>query len=181
MTILPRQEVLPLQIETVNDGIWTLYDQNPKHFTMIVFYRGLHCPVCKSYLRDLKVSLDALNAQGVEVIAISSDSKERAEKSVKDWDLEGLVVGYDFPTEKARDWGLFVSEQLESSKGNDVPEPKEFVEPGLFLIDSDLRLYASSIQTMPFARPPINDLVEAFKIIEEKNYPARGDSVAALI
>jgi len=181
MTIFPKQEVSPLQVETVNDGIWNLFDQNPKRFTMIVFYRGLHCPVCKSYLRDLKVSLEALNAQGVEVIAISSDSKDRAERAVKDWELEGLVVGYDFPVEKASEWGLFVSEQWEASKNNDVPEPEEFVEPGLFLIDSNFKLYASSIQTMPFARPPINDIVEAFKIIKEKNYPARGGSVAAVL
>ncbi len=178
MSLLPEQSVPSLQIETVHDGIWNLQERSPDLFTMIVFYRGLHCPVCSEYLSHLRGSLDAFQAEGVEVIAISCDSKERAEKAVKDWDLEGLIVGCEFPAHKANEWGLFVSDHIDN-KDADVEEPEQFVEPGLFLIRPDGKLYASSVQTMPFARPQFDDMLKAIQFVRKKDYPARGQAIAA--
>jgi hypothetical protein len=47
-------------------------------------------------------------------------------------------------------------------------------EPGLFLIRPDGTLYCSSVQTMPFARPHVGDVLQAIAFITEKNYPPRG-------
>jgi peroxiredoxin len=63
-------------------------------FTMIVFYRGLHCPVCKQYLRDLDRRVEAFQDRGVEVIAVSGDSRERAERAREEWGLERVRIGY---------------------------------------------------------------------------------------
>ena len=41
----PRQPVPALDVDTLN-GSWSLAAQNPENFTMAVFYRGLHCPIC---------------------------------------------------------------------------------------------------------------------------------------
>ena len=46
----PREAVPALEVETLN-GSWSLADQNPENFTMVVFYRGLHCPICSKYGR----------------------------------------------------------------------------------------------------------------------------------
>ena len=178
MSILPQQSVPPLQIETVHDGIWDLQAQSPDQFTMLVFYRGLHCPICKDYLSTLKKSLDALKEQGVEAIAISSDSKERAKKAAEEWKLKGLKIGFEFPLHKANEWGLFVSGELAPSKSKEISEPPQFLEPGLFLVDAGGKLYASSVQSMPFARPPIDGIVKAVTFIREKAYPARGQAIA---
>ena len=51
--IKPTQEVPELKLPLINDTKWSLYDQDSKAFTMLVFYRGLHCPVCKNYLEAL--------------------------------------------------------------------------------------------------------------------------------
>ena len=40
---------LPLTI----DARFKLSDQSPEQFTMLVFYRGKHCPVCKNYLTEI--------------------------------------------------------------------------------------------------------------------------------
>lgn len=42
MKVLPRTLVPELVVETVGGGLWSLAEQQPKHFTMLVFYRGHH-------------------------------------------------------------------------------------------------------------------------------------------
>ena len=54
--VLPRKEVPRLRVETTSGMQWDIRDQKPENFTMVIFYRGLHCPVCKSYLEELNKS-----------------------------------------------------------------------------------------------------------------------------
>lgn len=42
MKILPRTKVPSLVVETVGGGTWDLASQDPRHFTLLVFYRGHH-------------------------------------------------------------------------------------------------------------------------------------------
>ena len=71
-TLIPRQPVPDLELDTIDEGVWRLLDQNPEHFTLIVFYRGWHCPICAPYLRDLDRKLPEFTERGINVIAISS-------------------------------------------------------------------------------------------------------------
>lgn len=59
---------------------------------MIVFYRGLHCPVCKKYLENLKSKLEDLSDRGVNVIAVSMDTEERAKRTGREWDITDLTI-----------------------------------------------------------------------------------------
>ena len=77
--LYPRQPVPELSVPTVGGGTWTLSEQSPENFTMIVFYRGYHCPICSKYLGDLNKKLGRFADLGVEAIAISDDGLERAE------------------------------------------------------------------------------------------------------
>lgn len=91
------------------------------------------------------------------------------------WGLETLTVGYDLPLDDARAWGLFISSgRGKTSTG--VEEPALFSEPGLFLVRPDGTLYASSVNTMPFARPNFGELLQSLTFIIEKDYPARGEA-----
>ena len=176
MQIMPTQKTPPLQVETVNNGIWTLKDRSPENFTLIVFYRGLHCPVCKKYLSELNEKYDEFVNAGVEAIAVSADSKERATQAVKEWGLDKLPVAFSFDLKNAADWGLFVSAHED---GSDIDEPAHFNEPAVFIVNPDETLYASSVQNMPFARPPISQLIDAVTFVKEHNYPPRGKSMVA--
>lgn len=40
--LIPQQRVPELSVSTVGGGTWTLSDQDPEHFTLVVFYRGHH-------------------------------------------------------------------------------------------------------------------------------------------
>lgn len=169
----PGQAVPPLEVRTLDGNPWRLTDQRPESFTLIVFYRGLHCPVCSRYVRGLAEQQDAFAERGVGVIAISCDDRARAERTVGDWDLDGLELGYGLSIDQARAWGLYIS----SSRGVTsvgIEELQLFNEPGLFLVRPDGTLYSVAVQSVPFARPHLDEVLSAIDFIKAKDYPPRG-------
>lgn len=166
----PGQEVPELIVPTTRGVKWDLRENKPENFTMIIFYRGLHCPVCKKYLEELNTKIDDFREKGVDVICISSNSRELAQKTTEKWDIEKLNIGYGMSIDDGRKWGLFVSEAIK-----DV-EPDVFLEPGLFLVKPDNTLYSASIQSMPFARPKFDELLKSIGFILKEDYPARGEA-----
>jgi peroxiredoxin len=171
----PRTKTPDLEIDTLKGGTWRLSDQEPENFTMMVAYRGLHCPICRPYLAELDRNIDEFRKRGVEVIAISGDSRERAQAAKDEWKLENTRIGYGLSMAVAREWGLYISNSIGKTSSG-VVEPDQFSEPGLFLVRPDHTLYASSIATMPFARPHFKDILAAVDVVIAKNYPARGEA-----
>lgn len=174
--LIPRQPVPPLSVPTVDGPDWTLSDQTPDTFTLVVVYRGLHCPICSGYLGDLNRKLAQFTQRGVSVIAVSSDTGDRAAEAKTQWGLDQLTIGYGLDLDTARRWGLYISTSRgKTSTG--VVEPDLFVEPGLFLIRPDGTLYFGTVQTMPFARPQFADILKALDFVMANDYPARGEVV----
>lgn len=173
---VPRRPVPPLSVPFVGSGRFEVEQERPENFTLVVFYRGLHCPICKRQLTDLESKLADFEELGVSVVAISTDTKDRAEATKSEWRLTKLRIGYGLDLHTARDWGLYVSAgKGQTSTG--VDEPAFFAEPGLFLVKPDGTLYFGSVQTMPFARPQLSDVINAIDFVLKKNYPARGEIV----
>ena len=174
--LIPRQPVPQLAVPLVGGGRFDITTEKSEHFVFIVFYRGLHCPICRPYLGDLEAKLPDFTKRGVSVVALSSDAAERAERSKREWKLPNLRLGYGLDLHLARMWGLYVS----TSRGvtsTGIEEPALFSEPGLFLVRPDRTLYFASVQTMPFARPHFADILGALDFVIAKNYPARGEVV----
>jgi len=48
--LMPRQAVPHLQVPTLAHVSFTLSEDAAPHFTLLVFYRGLHCPICLKHL-----------------------------------------------------------------------------------------------------------------------------------
>ena len=166
--IKPKNKVPELQLDLINDTKWILENQKPEKYTLIVFYRGLHCPVCKKQLQDLASKTEDFKSRGVNVIAVSMDTEKRAKLSAEKWETGDLPIGYGISEDKAREWGLYISHSVKD------PEPEVFSEPGMFLVRADGTLYFSSIQTMPFARPELDAVLKAIDFVEKEDYPARG-------
>jgi hypothetical protein len=59
----------------------------------------------------------------------------------------------------------------------ELAEPPLFSEPGIFLVRPDRTLYFSSVQTMPFARPHLADILGALDFVIAEDYPARGEVI----
>jgi peroxiredoxin len=170
MALNPRQPAPALEVKTVDGGTWSLKASKPKSFTMVVVYRGLHCPICKTYLGDLEAKLPEFEKRGVDVIALSADGQDRAAKAKAEWGLNRLRVGYGLPTSVAREWDLFVSRAVRDG------EPTEFTEPGLFLVKPDGTLFTVSIANTPWARPPLEHMLRAVDYFNERDPPARGEA-----
>jgi len=175
LPIRPRQPVPALEFDIVGGARWNLSEQQAKSFSMIVFYRGLHCPVCRKYTSELNGMIGEFEKRGVSTVIASTDPKERAEQAKSQWGLPNLTVGYGVPIETARMWGLYISAGRGATTAG-LEEPREFAEPGLFLVKPDGTLYWASISSMPFARPHFNEILQAIDFVLSKNYPARGEA-----
>ena len=117
--------------------------------------------------------------KGVEIVVVSSDTKERAEEFEAKVAFPDLRFGYDLNLADAKRWGLYISEGIgKTSIG--IEEPAKFSEPGIFLIKPDKTLYYGATQTMPFARPSFAELLKGVEFTIIKNYPARGEYTCLL-
>ncbi|MEO8014981.1 MAG: peroxiredoxin-like family protein [Polaromonas sp.] len=172
--LLPRYPVPALNVALTTGGRFVLGADPGDKFDLLVFYRGLHCPVCAKYLLELERLAHEFAARGVQVVAISSDDEERAGQMAAKVSASGMKLGYGLSLRAAREWGLYLS----ASRGKTsigIDEPAVFSEPGVFIVRPDGTLYYGAVQTMPFARPPFQDLLGAIDFAISKDYPARGE------
>jgi peroxiredoxin len=177
--LMPRQPVPRLQVPTLDHGPFDLLAEAATRFTLVVFYRGLHCPVCLKYLLELGRLQAEFEQRGVTSLALSSDTPERARAMADKLGAHGLRIGHSLPLALAREWGLYVS----TSRGTTsigIEEPALFSEPGVFLVRPDGTLYYGAVQTMPFARPHFDELLAAVDFALAKDYPARGEYAGAV-
>lgn len=172
--LMPRQSVPALQVPTLAHGNFVLKDDAAQNFTLVVFYRGLHCPICLKYLLELGRLQTEFATRGVKVIALSSDTAERAQAMADKLKAPALRIGHSLDLAAARDWGLYIS----TSRGVTsigIEEPALFSEPAVYIVRPDGTLYYGAVQTMPFARPHFDDLLGALDFALAKDYPARGE------
>lgn len=166
--LMPDALVPTLSVPTVGGGHWDLAAQDPLNFTMIIFYRGLHCPVCKTYLQTLEELVEAYQQSGFSIIAISMDTRDKARESAEEWKLSKTKIGFGLTADSARDWGLYLSSAIKES------EIDLFCEPGLFWVRPNGRLYMADVSNMPWPRPDLAYLHSKIPFAVEKKYPARG-------
>ena len=162
----PGEDAGNIELDLINGTRWELGGQATA-WNVIIVYRGLHCPVCKSQLQALKSQLDDYTAAGVGVVAASMDTQERAEKSHRDWELGSVPVAYGLDRERVEKFGLYLSGAISDK------EPDIFSEPAILLFKGT-QFYAGWIQTIPFARPRFEDLLKGIKFIQKEDYPPRG-------
>lgn len=168
MKLMPDTQAPALSVPLVGGGHWTLADQTPRNFTMVVVYRGYHCPVCKAYLSRLNGLAGMAAEAGVGVLAVSMDDAERAARTKADWGLDALDIGYGLTEADVRDWGLYLSTAIKEAENG------KFAEPGLFWVRPDGRLYLIDVSNMPWSRPDVEFLLSKVDFATQNNYPARG-------
>lgn len=165
--LMPATPAPALDVATAA-GPWSLAAQTPASFTVVVVYRGYHCPVCKGFLAELNRLVPEFAAVGAGVIALSMDGADRAAKAVAEWGLDALTVGYGLTEDQARAWSLYLTTAIKDT------ETPVFAEPGLFLVDAKGHLYLINIASMPFARPDVASLPAKIGFAMANGYPARG-------
>lgn len=179
LMLMPRQPVPPLVVPTLDGAPYDLAHTAPERFSLVVFYRGYHCPICAKYLMELGRLLPEYANRGVEVIAISSDTEERARLMQQKVGHPALRMGYALPLAVARQWGLYIS-RTKGKTSIGIEEPTIFSEPAVYLVRPDRTLYYGAVQTMPFARPHFDELLPSIDFSIQRNYPARGEYAGPL-
>lgn len=137
---------------------------------MVVVYRGKHCPLCTKYLNLLETYKEKIEANGVEIIAVSADSKEQLQEHLSALEVS-FPLYYGLTIEQMQSLGLYISNPR-SEKETD----HQFAEPGLFVINDKGQVQVIDISNGPLARPEIGTLAAGLEFIKspENNYPIRG-------
>jgi peroxiredoxin len=171
MKLIPNRNAPNLVIPRAGGGEWSLAEQHSEKFLLLVFYRGHHCPICRSYLEKLSELLGDAAKHGITVFAASGDTEKLACKSQDEWKIDNLDLGYGMTVEQMNDWGLYLSSAIKEE------EPAVFGEPGLFLIKPDRTVYYAAYNSMPMGRPNLVEVIEFVGFILENDYPARGEKI----
>lgn len=175
MSLLATSKTAPdLSLNTLDGSTFTLSKQTPKRATIIIFYRGNHCPICRGYLKDVAESYAKFAADGYQIVVASMDTKEKAiatrDEVAKQVNSKNIPfpIAYGLTEETARAWGLYLS------NGALNGEPKVFSEPGVITVKADGTVLSVMLQSTPFTRPDLEQLRGGLNYIFENNYPTRG-------
>ena len=178
MTSRVQTNAPALNLPTLSGETFNLSNEKPDSFTIVVFYRGLHCLICINYLQEIEENFETLTKAGINLVAVSMDPEEKAHATVdkvsNNMDLSDSSqfktrIAYGLTESDAGTWGLYLSSKIEGSS-----EPDVFSEPGLFVMRPDNTVFMAQVQSAPFARPNIAQLVGGLSYAKEHKYPARG-------
>lgn len=150
------------------DGAGSIVIGAPKErWTMLIVYRGKHCPRCKKYLNKLSNMISDWE-QIMDVVVVSSDTLEKAKADLDEfgWRFD-LCYGLTVP--QMRTLGTYVSEPLSEAE-TDAP----FSEPGAFAIKPDGSLLLADISNGPAARPDLDELLDGMAFNIKNDRPVRG-------
>ena len=160
-----------ITVRNLNDETVSLGKISDKaDWRMVVVYRGQHCPMCTKYRNKLETALGDLANIGVEVIAVSGDSKEQLESHLDRLEIS-FPICHGLNIDQMKALGLYISHPR-SEKETDHPFP----EPGLFVINRENQVQVVDISNNPFVRPEIETLTSGLAWIKnpDNDYPIRG-------
>jgi peroxiredoxin len=181
MSLIQTNKQAPAFSHSTSGGsVFTLADQTPDKFTIVIVYRGLHCPLCKMFLKEVEAYHQEAISQGYKIVAVSMDPKEKADEFAKEVaasmdegdkrDVLELPIAYGLTEAEASQWGLYLSNTRDEAPG----EPDVFAEPGFFVIRPDNTIFMAQVQSAPFSRPSITQLIGGLNYAHENKYPTRG-------
>jgi peroxiredoxin len=148
---------------------------NRDRWTLLVIYRGKHCPRCKRYLNTLEQMKADWESAGFDLIVVSADPEAKAAADLAEfgWSFD---IGYDLNEDQMHALGLYVSDPLSPTETD-----KRFAEPGVFCIRPDGELQLVTISNGPAARPDLVELLDGCIFNIKNDRPYRGTVTASLV
>ena len=162
----PATKAPALDVPLISGGRYRL-SEAPRE-TLVIFYRGVHCPACRKQLETLVPLLPDFDRRGIDAVAVSMDEEARARRSAEDWDIAPIPLGYAMTEATAREWGLWISDRVVEK------EPERFSEAAISWIGRDGTVLAHWQNSVPFGRPPFGELLSGIDFVRENNRPPRG-------
>ncbi|MEM7753990.1 MAG: redoxin domain-containing protein, partial [Pseudomonadota bacterium] len=125
-----------------------------ENWSLLVVYRGKHCPKCKTYLNILNGMLDQWTDAGFDVAVTSADPEERASADQAEFGWH-FPLAYGLTEDQMATLGLFVSEPLSETEND-----RRFAEPGVYVLRPDGSMLLVAISNGPAARPDLATLLD---------------------
>lgn len=139
-----------------------------ENWTLLVVYRGKHCPRCKKYLNILNDMRAQWADAGFDIAVVSADTQEKAEADQKEFGW-AFDLGYGLSEAQMSTLGLYVTEPLSASETD-----RRFAEPGTYVIRSNGSVILTAISNGPAARPELSELLDGMIFNKTKDRPERG-------
>lgn len=161
------KKIEPLSFPPVDGSKQVTIGGERERWTLLIVYRGRHCPRCKRYLNKLNSALPSWT-DIMDVVVVSADTQEKAmaDREEFGWTFD---LCYGMTEIQMRALGLYVSEPLSEAETTGL-----FAEPGTFAIRPDGSLMLVDISNGPAARPDLEELLDGMKFNIENDRPVRG-------
>ncbi|WP_026957360.1 redoxin domain-containing protein [Aliagarivorans taiwanensis] len=136
----------------------------------VFVYRGKHCPLCTKYLNELEGYKQAFADAGVDILAVSADSKAQLETHLEKLEVS-FPIAYGLSEEQMKTLGVYISLPRSEQETD-----HNFAEPGLFVVNEFGKLHVVDISNNPFVRPELGALSRGLAWIRDpdNHYPIRG-------
>jgi peroxiredoxin len=167
--LIPGEPAPELDVPLFAGGRWRLSEQDPQKFTLMHFFRGVHCSFCQPEVEKLQAMQDLFTEIGISILSVSMDCLDRAEKAAKEWAITNLPFAYGLTEAQARSWGLYLSSRVKEK------EPEIFSEPAAFLVDKAGVLFAEFQSSVPWLRFDIDILYRGIQLAIQRGAPPRGE------
>lgn len=168
-TLHPGDRLPDITLSTLDGGEVSLSDAG---WRAIVVYRGAHCPICKKYLGGIEALKAKYAEAGVEIVAVTADSAERARPFIEETGFTS-PVGFGLSIEQMKALGVYVSEPRSEKEA-----PAPFPEPALFVVNGEGVLQIVDKSNAPFARPDMEMILNGISFVQGNDYPIRGTLAA---
>ncbi|MCL1049498.1 peroxiredoxin family protein [Shewanella abyssi] len=144
--------------------------QGDANWQAVFVYRGKHCPLCTRYLNALEGFKQAFSEAGVEILAVSADSKPQLETHLTQLNIS-FPIAYGLSEAQMKTLGVYISLPRSEQETD-----HNFAEPGLFVVNEHGKLHVVDISNNPFVRPELGALANGLNWIRDpnNNYPIRG-------
>ncbi|MEM8937222.1 MAG: redoxin domain-containing protein [Pseudomonadota bacterium] len=163
---VPGSRMPDMTLPTLGGDTRALFAAKDKqNWQLLVVYRGKHCPVCTIYLSELNEQVKVLTDLGIDILAVSADSEDRAKAQMSEVKPD-FDVAYGLTLEQMKTLGLYISGP---KNGVDVEGP--FAEPALFAVDDLQDLRIVDFSNVPFARPDLSRIVRGLRFLREREEP----------
>lgn len=164
---IPDSILAPMTFPKLGGG--DLIIGGPKdNWTLVVVYRGKHCPRCKKYLNTLDAMSSDWADAGFDVVVVSADTEEKAKTDQAEFGW-GFDLAYDLSEGQMETLGLYVTEPLSPAESD-----RRFAEPGTYVIRPNGSLIVVALSNGPAARPELAELLSGMVFNKTNDRPARG-------
>jgi len=164
--------VLPqFSVVSVDTGARLEIGGSSEKWQLIIVYRGRHCGRCKKYLNILENVQSAWYAAGFDVVAVSADSREKAQLDVAEFGWT-FPVACELKEDDMRRLGVYISDPLSPDEAD-----ARFAEPAVFCLRPDGVIQIVALSNGPAARPDLTELLDGMIFNVENDRPARGTVV----